>query len=123
MDERRSDGIGVELHVSGVKLVPAQRHQVLLGFELLLGQRQSHLLGADRIDAVIEFEHFALPDVLISLTAVTTAPPPSSVMKARRFIRSPRRRARAAWAGCRRRAPSRPRHSFPDRTFLASRRA
>src|SRR5262249_43843143 len=46
----------------------------------------SHLLGADRIDAVIEFEHFALPDVLISLTAVITAPPPSSVMSSRRLV-------------------------------------
>src|SRR5262245_23661428 len=107
MDERRNDGIGVELHVRGVKLVPAQRHQVLLSFELLLGQRQSHLLGADRIDAVIEFEHFALPDVLISLTAVITAAPPSSVMNSRLFTRSPRRRARAASAGFRARAPSR----------------
>src|SRR5262249_34900849 len=77
-------------HVSGVKLVPAQRHQVLLSFELLLGQRQSHLLGADRIDAVIEFEHFALPDVLISLTAVITAAPPSSDMNSRRLIVAPK---------------------------------
>src|SRR6516162_1601923 len=42
------------------------------------------------------------------------APPPSSVMNSRRFIfaviRSPRRRARAAWAGCRGRAPWRQRH-------------
>src|SRR5262249_57281673 len=89
MDEGRNDGIGVELHVSGVKLVPAQRHQVLLGFELLLGQRQSHLLGADRIDAVIEFEHFALPDLLISSAAVTTAPPPRAVMNSRRMCGSP----------------------------------
>src|SRR5262245_26034848 len=98
MDERRNDGIGVELHVRGVKLVPAQRHQVLLSFEFLLGQRQSHLLGANRIDAVIEFEHFALADVLISLTAVIAAAPPSSAMNARLF-HSITSSARASSAG------------------------
>jgi uncharacterized protein (DUF1330 family) len=36
------------------------------------------------------------------------AAPPSSVMKSRRFTRSPRRRGRAAWAAGRGRAPLRP---------------
>jgi hypothetical protein len=57
MDQRRHDGIRVQLHVFLVELVAAQRHQVVAVLEPLLRERDAHLLSADRIDAVIELKH------------------------------------------------------------------
>ena len=52
---------GLSLRYAGSYLVPAQRHEVILGFLAFLFQRDANLLSADRIDVVIEFQHVILP--------------------------------------------------------------
>jgi len=61
MDQCRHNGVGVELHVGRVELITAQGHQMFLVRELLFGERNSHLLGANGIDAVVQFEHGRSP--------------------------------------------------------------
>ena len=39
----------------------AQRHDVILGLQPLFLQRDANLLGAYRVDVVIEFQHVILP--------------------------------------------------------------
>jgi hypothetical protein len=63
MDQRRYDTVWIELHIRGLVLVSAQRHDVVFGRQSLFFQRDANLLGADRIDAVIEFQQVILPQL------------------------------------------------------------
>jgi hypothetical protein len=62
MHQGGHDGVRVELHVGGVELVARQGHQMLLGLEPFLMERNAHLLGADGVDAVVKLKHFYLPE-------------------------------------------------------------
>ena len=54
---------GLSLRYAVSILVPAQRHDVVLGLLPLFRQRDANLLSADRIDAVIEFQQVILPQL------------------------------------------------------------
>ena len=62
VDQRRHNAVRVEPQVRRIVLVSAQRHDVVVGLQALFHERNAHLLGADRIDAVVELEHFILTD-------------------------------------------------------------
>src|SRR5271170_2616279 len=55
--QRRHHSVRVELHIDGIVLVPLQREKMLLGLLAFFLQRDAHLLGTNRIDVVIEFQH------------------------------------------------------------------
>jgi hypothetical protein len=57
MHQGRNDRVRVELHVSGVELVAAQREQLPVPIDVLLGQSEPRLDRAHRSPAVVEGEH------------------------------------------------------------------
>jgi hypothetical protein len=61
VDQRWHNAVRIDLQIRGLVLVPAKRHDVVLGFLSLLVQRDADLLGANRIDAMVEFQHAILP--------------------------------------------------------------
>src|SRR6516164_1688447 len=61
VNERRHDGVRVKLPVRGIELIATQRHDVVVGFLALFLEGDADLLGTDRVDIVIEFQHVILP--------------------------------------------------------------
>jgi hypothetical protein len=60
VNQGRNDGIGIELHVVGLELIPAQREQAPVPIDALLGEREPRFDGAYRSLAMIKDEHVIL---------------------------------------------------------------
>ena len=71
VDQRGYHPVRIELQVRGVVLVATQRHYMVFGLLALFHERDAYLLGADRIDAVVEFEHVILPVMLQAVARST----------------------------------------------------
>jgi two-component system cell cycle response regulator CtrA len=61
VDERRHDGVRIEIQICRLELVAAKRHHMVFRFLPFLMQGDADLLGTDRIDAVVKFKHVVLP--------------------------------------------------------------
>jgi len=60
VDEGGHDSARIELEISRLVLIAAQREHVLLRVAALLLQRDAHLLRTDRVDVVVELQHIVL---------------------------------------------------------------